>query len=575
MTTNPSDSTPSRDARTSLGRVFEALAADWADESRADVLGGFLESMIGQMAAARGLESVQGTRMVDLSAAGIDWAAADSTLPGDVYTDLMEGQRVQGSYYTPRALADRVVGWVMGASPSLISTRSSDDATSPPAPLRTGEGRKLEPKKTEDGPRVLDLAMGGGHFLIAAADALAGPGSDSMGRWAVARSLHGTDRDPLAVLLARSALWLWAAHPGTEPDDLAETLLQGDALLDDLWPPASFDAVIGNPPYASVFTRAGDDPAERDAIHTRYPTAAGSYDLSVPFVEAALRLTREGGRCGLVIPNKLLAADYARTLREWMCERAEVEVLADYAESGAFEASVYPVVIIMRKGAPSADAPITVVRGTRSLTRKQADLRGAPGSVWSPVMAPDFEEVRRLWQGDAIPLGEKVNIAAGLTVDEAYTLRDSVIDAPPTLASGEFYPLITTGLIERGRVTWGQKRARFLKRSYRRPVIAGNALPFRRREQARGAKILLAGLGREPRAVYDPGGLLASVGTLIITEADWPLPLLCEWLNSPEVARLYQVLFGGLALSGGYLRFGKRELSLLPVPRSLADREDE
>jgi hypothetical protein len=186
-------------------------------------------------------------------------------------------------------------------------------------------------------------------------------------------------------------------------------------------------------------------------------------------------------------------------------------------------------------------------------------------------MAHDFEEVRRLWEGDSIPLGEAAHIAAGLTVGEAYGLRAAVIDAPPTLASGEFYPLITTGLIERGHVTWGERRAKFLKQTYRRPVIAGSMLPVRRREQARGSKILIAGLGREPRAVYDPGGMLASVGTLIITEADWPLPLLCHWLNSPGVARLYQVLFGGLALSGGYLRFGTRELALLPVPRVLPD----
>ena len=579
---NPPEFTSSRDVRAYLRKAFEGVEATSKDGSRGDRLRGFLEAVIGEMAAARGLGVARRAEEYGLSAAGIDWAAVDPTLPGDVYTDLMEGRHSAGQLLHA-ARAGGSGGGVDGGTLSPNRHRSSGVSTPPPASSRqlaklpasclTGEGGKASGFLSREASmlRVLDPAMGGGHFLLAAAEHLAGAGADSEKRWAVVGSLHGADRDPVAVMLARSALWLWAAHPGTGPDDLAGRLVQGDALLDDLWDAGSFDMVIGNPPYASVFTRAGDDPGEREAIRARYETAAGSYDLAVVFVEAAVKLLREGGRCGLVIPNKLLAADYARTLREWMGERAEVEVLAELAETGGFDAGVYPVVMVARKGTPSADGRLMVVKGAQTLERRQADLRGAPGSVWSPVVAHDFEEVRRLWEGDSIPLGDGAHISAGLTVSEAYALREAVIDAPPNLISGEFYPLITTGLIGRGRVTWGEGRGRFLKRTYRRPVVAESVLPVRRREQARGAKIIVAGLGREPRAFYDAGGMLASVGTLIITEADWPLPLLCNWLNSPEVARLYQVLFGGLALSGGYLRFGKRELALLPVPRALPD----
>jgi hypothetical protein len=56
------------------------------------------------------------------------------------------------------------------------------------------------------------------------------------------------------------------------------------------------------------------------------------------------------------------------------------------------------------------------------------------------------------------------------------------------------------------------------------------------------------------------------VSTTIIPGAAWPLGALGAVLNSEIVARLYRALFGGLALAGGYLRFGQRELALLPVP---------
>jgi len=463
----------------------------------------------------------------------IDWAAADVSLLGNLYTELLTARHAQGSYYTPRHLADQVVKWTLG----LV-----------------------------DWGTVCDLSMGSGHLLMAASAHLAGSDADSAARWQALQCCYGADTDPITVELARLTLWLWAAHPSTSPDDLASHLIYADSLRDVLWVSMpTFDAVIGNPPFASVFTRAARFDSLQD-VSEEYETVSGSYDLAVPFVERAVRLTKLGGRCGLVLPNKILAADYAAPLRRWLSENAIVERIADYADTGVFEAGVYPIVCVFRHDPPvSTDALIAYTKHDEKV-RAQSDLLNIPGDVWSPLLDPDFKRLSACWQGNSRPLGETAHIAAGLTVPEAYDLRDAVIDSPPSYLPTGFVPLVTTGLITRHRITWGAARAQFLKRTFRRPVIAAHALPTRRADQVRQPKILVAGMGLTPRAALDRGELLASVGALIIYESLWPLGALCAWLNSDLVAKLYRALFGGLALSGGYLRFGKRELARLPLP---------
>ncbi len=523
--------------------VFPALLAAHPHEPRDHGLRCLLQAVCNRMAQARGF-MVDGSRPPDalsqtawtLIAERPGWSEASAHLPGLLYAALGGERHANGRYFTPEALAERVARWVLGGY--TVQT-------------------------------VLDPAMGSGHFLIAAAEVIAGPGADASRRWDALGRLYGADCDPAAVDLARVSLWLWAALPGASPDDLSKHLRVGDSLRGDLWPDRAggFDAVIGNPPYASVFTRSRSE--DNPDLGSYYESAAGSYDLAAPFVERSVTLLREGGRCGLVLPNKLLAAGYARPLRRWLGRQVVVERLADLSAESSFDADVYPVVCILRKEVPDRAAPLLVYRGDPpelTHTGSQADLHGAPGDVWSAALDPDCASLRACWEGEGIPLGDIAALSAGLTVAEAYDLRDSVIEAPPNLLPGGFYQFMTTGLIQPYRGLWGRSRATYLRRTFRRPVIAGHALPVRRQAQASQPKILVAGMGLQPRALVDRGLMQASVSTVIITDSRWPLDTLCALLNSRLVARLYRALFGGLALSGGYLRFGKRELSLLPVP---------
>lgn len=549
--------------------VFPAMLAAAGDVPQREVLAAFLRLVTVRVGAMRGLEGpavtveprLRGAQEAGAARlAGLDFSAADLHLAGDLYAALRGGRHAAGSYYTPPALTD------------LLARRALD-------PLLGGLATS---------PSVLDPACGAGHFLVAAAEVIAeGLGEATPGlpardaRRLALGALHGVDSDLQAVELARAALWLWAGLPELHPDDLTGTIRCGDALLDDdLFAAGTrFDAVLGNPPFASVFTRAaGDgDGGRRAALQTRYATAQGSFDLSVPFVERAVSLCRPGGRIGLIVPNKLLAADYARALREWLGERARVEAVIDAAHAGAFRADVYPVALVMARERPADDAPLTVLRveGAAEAPEPvrrgdQTDLRGAPGAVWSAALDPAWGLLRRCFEGSR-PLGEAAELSAGLAVGEAYALRERVVDSPLGQIPAEGFMLLTSGLIRRHGSLWGCKPARYLKRTYRRPIVMCHALPERRRRQAASPKLIVSGLSRRPQAVLDGGLTQASVATTIIYDAAWPLGALAAVLNSELMARLYRALFGGLALSGGYLRVGQRELAHLPLPALPAD----
>ena len=72
------------------------------------------------------------------------------------------------------------------------------------------------------------------------------------------------------------------------------------------------------------------------------------------FIERALELLRPGGRCGLIVPNKLATLEYAAACRRLLIEQTCLNTLADFSDCDVFAAaSVYPQVIVFEKTSPT------------------------------------------------------------------------------------------------------------------------------------------------------------------------------------------------------------------------------
>lgn len=137
-------------------------------------------------------------------------------------------RKTSGSYYTPKSLVQELI---RSALDPVIEGRIAQNAQQPVEALLS--------------LKVVDPACGSGHFLLAAARRIAervaalrsadGAVTPQAYRHAmrevVARCIFGVDRNPMAIELARTALWIEGFEEGRPLGFLDHHLQVGDALL--------------------------------------------------------------------------------------------------------------------------------------------------------------------------------------------------------------------------------------------------------------------------------------------------------------------------------------------------------
>jgi hypothetical protein len=198
------------------------------------------------------------------------------------------------------------------------------------------------------------------------------------------------------------------------------------------------------------------------------------------------------------------------------------------------------------------------------------------GDRWAALLEPDGEALAgtiESWPR----LGELAEVCGAATVAEAYALEPALIDGGWDLREQDpqrYAPFVVSGNIEPFRHTWAGCPVRYLRRSYRQPVIdtCHAALSVRRVSQIRSRKLVLSGLARRPTCLWDARGIAAGKSTvLIFPRAGVSGPRLAAALNGELAARVYRLLFGSLSLAGGYLRFGPPQLRMLPISPAALD----
>ncbi|MEI2719911.1 MAG: N-6 DNA methylase [Gemmatimonadales bacterium] len=168
-------------------------------------------------------------------------------------------RRLTGSYYTPDSLVQALLDSAL--DPLIDRALAADD-----------------PEHALLSLSILDPAMGSGHFLLGAARRIAGhlaklrsdgtPGPQAFRsalREVISRCCYGVDKNPMAVELARIALWLEAMEPGKPLAFLAHHLVHGDGIL-GIHDPAVLAEGIPDEAFTPL---TGDDRAAATALKTR------------------------------------------------------------------------------------------------------------------------------------------------------------------------------------------------------------------------------------------------------------------------------------------------------------------
>ena len=495
---------------------------------------------------------------VVLARLGLWLRAADRALPPTAFS----GQVALGD-----ALAGARVGEVVDVHEAMFEPGPDDDRRESTA--RRKRWRALE----DDDPGIVERAMS--NDLDRTLDTLAS-------LWH-APKVPGAP-DPVEVL-AQLAGGSGSAATRDGDRDAA-------ALVDELvrehrplhWPldvpqsSSGFDVVVGNPPYVKSRAHGRANPGLRRRLtRTRPECRGGQWNLYVPFVALGADLLRPGGRSALLVPNSVVAADFAGPLQEHVADRV-VEVL-DFTEADLFDQASVHVAALVTTAAPVRD-PVTFVRHTADLGIERSGpvdrelLARLPDGYWClPLLGHSLDTpMDRLVEllGADRTIGDIATARDGCSTNEAYALKpllaeDGTVDDRPT------FRFANTGTIDPDRFLWGEREAVYLGEKYLHPVVPVAALEAdfpKRAVEATSPKVLLAGLSARLEAVADQAGewLCGKSAVQVLVDHPDEAVRLAAWLNRPELSDLYRALFGLAGFGGKGMNVAPALVSRLPAP---------
>jgi hypothetical protein len=332
---------------------------------------------------------------------------------GDLYQDLSESARKS---YALLQTPDYVEQFILKYT---LKPAIEEFGLEPAAP----SGHENLPHRL----RMIDPACGSGHFLLGAFDMLLEAWEEhSLGatdRWTliaeVLGSIHGVDKNPFAVAIARFRLMLTAMRRGgidrlTKDLDFPLNIAVGDSLLHGKGAPGrqgqfnlegdvenhtyrtedidefiksvrmleagSYHVVVGNPPYITV-----KDKAENEIYKKSYPSCYMQYALSVPFAERIFQLAiQDVGYTGQITSNSFMKREFGKKLIEEFFPKVDLTHVID--TSGAYiPGHGTPTVIIFgHRRSPRSRSTVHAILGIRGEPTQPA--RADEGYVWRAIV---------------------------------------------------------------------------------------------------------------------------------------------------------------------------------------------
>ncbi len=368
----------------------------------------------------------------------------------------------------------------------------------------------------------------------------------------------------------------------------------------DVFAAGGFDLVVGNPPWL----RAEEIPPElRRRLAGRYrwwrtagPGYANRPDLAIAFLERTVELAAPHGVVALLVPAKLATAGYGASARHALATGTTLVSVTDLTRTPpAFEATVYPLALVLRKECPPPGHRVrTALAHGKGARVVQASLGG--GGPW--ILQRD--QLRRALDSlarDHPRFGDQFPCHLGLK-----TGANRVFLSPPQEIEAEVVRWAVRGrdlrpfaADSRLRLLWthgadGAPRRRMPPRAA--AYLAAHRATLERRADYQGGPLwalFRTGPATAPYRVVWPD-LACEIAAVALTAAgdDERIPLnscyvavarnaleaerLAGWLNAVWLRAAARA--GAVPAAGGFARFNAATIAALPLPVSvLSDSE--
>ena len=344
-----------------------------------------------------------------------------------------------------------------------------------------------------------------------------------------------------------------------------------------------FDAVVGNPPYVSVTNIESDF---RSYLLNQFITATGRFDLYITFAEKALGLLQKGGMFGFIQPIKFAIYANGKILRDFLLEQTQIEQFVDISQcSNVFpDPTTYPCLPIIKKGTPSSDHKILVVRvppeapelisdsnSELIITTRipQSRFKRTPENVICLRLSDELWHLIKRFDEFSFSLSDMFDIEQCIRIGSQTRRRELVLDEERYASAPETVRMVCRRMldgenIEQYTIAWGGKWLHYL------PNELYNAKSL---EVLETEKILVKRIAPSLTAVPDLGlneSYFYPLNTIyaLIPNEHFNLTLLyvTSLLNSKCLDWYYKLLFEAIAIRGGYIEY-REYLKYLPIRR--------
>ena len=449
------------------------------------------------------------------------------------------------------------------------------------------------------GWKIADPACGSGNLLKTVVahitDAVRnGLVSPELAITNINKNIFGFDIQPIAVLLTRlqlilTSLPIFSQIDRSEKDVFEIFPLPNIRLVDPLSDPynywdifASFDLVIGNPPFMKIIKENLTNLSSYEEILNGQPNL---YQL---FLWWAIKATKSGGNISFLIPQSIRSGQYFIKLREKLSESCRITSITCFGErEGIFDTVDQHVMAIhLIKGIEEEEQSVTAIRfplngediiNTQELRiNQQKVIRVLNGkNIWCISEDQlDYDILDKVYRDPQFLLNlPEIQLSNGGYVwnQNKENLADNFKE--------NLLPLISSDSIEIHRFTFPPGGERVSKRLFAvktnpppGPIYSNRAVLLKRTtpEKLRGRRIVATALPDSFLQQYPSFFAENHVNLITPRGANCGLNIigLTAWLNS----KLVNFVFG---MMNGSSHLSKFELGLLPAPVDLINSLSE
>lgn len=260
-----------------------------------------------------------------------DLESLKSELRGEEQDKKKSKRKKDGIYYTPeyitRYIVENTIGKYLEENPDKLSTiKILDPACGSGAFLNQAHSFLSNEYKVRHEALIAEKQSKG------EAQTLFDYNPAENNRAILLNNLYGVDLNQESVEITKLALWLKTARK-TEPlQNLDKNIKCGNSLIDDpevagekafnwndeykeIMDEGGFDVVIGNPPWGAELNEV-----DKSFLSNNYDYLEYQFETYVAFIEAGIKLLKQGGLIGFIIPSTWLSMHYFRKIREFLLD---------------------------------------------------------------------------------------------------------------------------------------------------------------------------------------------------------------------------------------------------------------